>query len=52
MIAVISLTTLIYARMNAPYPSFILPGNAAFILPCLHEVAEGMAPGRVTFNWD
>ena len=28
------------------------PGNEAFILACLHEVAEGVVPGRVPFDWD
>ena len=28
------------------------PGNEAFILACLHEVAEGLVPGRVPFDWD
>ena len=27
-------------------------GNKEFVLACLHEVAEGLVPGRVTFTWD
>ena len=54
---------LIYARMNASYPSLcniriyarlILPrpDNEAFLLACLHEVTEGVIPGRVPFALD
>ena len=31
---------------------FTRPGNEAFVLACLHEVGEGVVPGRVPFDWD
>jgi len=28
------------------------PGNETLVLACLHEVAEGVVPGKVPLDWD
>ena len=38
--------------MKDSFRKFTRPGNETLILACLHEVAEGVVPGRVPFDWD